>query len=167
MFSFCIKFNVKNRPCFGIKAANCSCIGAAIADVRNVIQLSTCIYVCANHFRFPKAKPLTDGTLCTREKWINAINRQIPGTTKKWFPGEHDYVCSEHFKEEDFYYSKHAHNRLLKPGVVPSINLGKLVAQVCPDLVICHCIDYCFHHEGYVYLLWYSDNMTSNLKSVD
>ena len=33
-----------------------------------------------------------------REKWLSQINREMTRALK-----EHDFVCSDHFKNEDFY----------------------------------------------------------------
>ncbi|KAM9425129.1 THAP domain-containing protein 1-like isoform 3-T5 [Pholidichthys leucotaenia] len=85
---------------------------------------------CTNRFvrgcnisfhKFPKHSK--DSTL--RDQWIQAISREAVGTKRRWIPGDHDYVCSNHFREEDFILSKHAQHKLLRPGALPSLNLGK------------------------------------------
>ncbi|XP_035224594.1 THAP domain-containing protein 6-like [Stegodyphus dumicola] len=58
--------------------------------------------------RIPK-----DPTL--REAWIQAIRR------KDWNPSANAFLCSEHFKEEDFNKRYASHLCTLKKGVVPSI----------------------------------------------
>ncbi|XP_050396168.1 peroxynitrite isomerase THAP4 [Patella vulgata] len=57
-----------------------------------------------------------------RLKWLLAINRRDPTTNKLWEP-KNSYValCSEHFKSEEFFFSRHAAYKHLDPNSVPSI----------------------------------------------
>ncbi|KAK6174190.1 hypothetical protein SNE40_017511 [Patella caerulea] len=64
--------------------------------------------------RFP-----LDETMCL--KWCKAVNRLDPTTNKLWKPSKFNFLCSDHFKSDDLYMSKHGTMRLIKKGVVPSI----------------------------------------------
>ncbi|KAK6174221.1 hypothetical protein SNE40_017540 [Patella caerulea] len=57
-----------------------------------------------------------------RLKWLLAINRRDPTTNKLWEP-KNSFValCSEHFKPEEFFFSRHAAYKHLDPDSVPSI----------------------------------------------
>lgn len=67
----------------------------------------------ANH-RFPK-----DPDLCL--KWRIAIKRE--GANKSlWKPGNHSYICGDHFREEDYQsYIDKSGRKHLEPDAVPSL----------------------------------------------
>ncbi|KAJ8286843.1 hypothetical protein GJAV_G00043940 [Gymnothorax javanicus] len=53
--------------------------------------------------------------------WVRAIKRIDAVTKKLWVPSKYDVLCSEHFREDDFYTSKHRHLKMLKKTAVPSV----------------------------------------------
>ncbi|XP_050395959.1 peroxynitrite isomerase THAP4 [Patella vulgata] len=73
--------------------------------------------------RFP-----LDQTMCL--KWCKAVNRLDLSTNKLWKPSKFNFLCSSHFKADDFYMSKHGTMRLIKKGVVPSIFSWKTQVKV-------------------------------------
>ncbi|XP_050396778.1 THAP domain-containing protein 6-like [Patella vulgata] len=65
-----------------------------------------------------------------RKSWLIAINRLDLDGKHSWEPSSIQTLCSQHFQEDDFMKSKHAGNKLLKKGSVPSIFSWKTSANV-------------------------------------
>jgi hypothetical protein len=78
--------------------------------------------------RFPKDEQY-------RKAWVVAIRRlNAEDHTKLWDPTADDVVCSVHFKDEDFHYSKHAHYRIVNKGAIPSI-FSWAKSKVCTEIL--------------------------------
>ncbi|XP_058522695.1 DNA transposase THAP9 [Ochotona princeps] len=58
-----------------------------------------------------------------RSKWISAVNRVDPESSKIWLPGPTAMLCSRHFQKSDF--EIHGVRRKLRKDVVPSVYLHK------------------------------------------
>ena len=70
-----------------------------------------------------------------KKMWLHAINRVVD-KNKAWIPSRYDVLCSEHFREEDFEFSKHKQLKMLKKTAVLSLFSWKVQVQVSVIMVI-------------------------------
>lgn len=98
---------------------------ANAATLKLVIMVfACCAYNCKNRqvaeiknkgvtfHRIPKDKKI-------RKLWVQALHRIDPLTKKPWQPTKYSYICSQHFRSEDF--DRTGQTVRLKQNVVPSV----------------------------------------------
>lgn len=56
-----------------------------------------------------------------RSQWFKQINRCDEATGKLWAPDTAIFVCSKHFRADNYELPTHGGHRTLKRGVVPTV----------------------------------------------